>query len=133
MDFALDYLERNHICKHFVLFENQFKTMKKVKRLCQIISEHPAIETLNLRHIVGGHGGMANGYPMLKMIITAGKHKLKSLDMQGNNIKSTLRISRSKILQSLKQDSLMMPPPLLKTKITSQLAMKKKMRVYWMH
>lgn len=88
MDFALDYLERNHKCKHFALFENQFKTMKKVKRLCQIISEHSAIETLNLRHIVGGHGGMSNGYPMLKMIITAGKHKLRSLDMQGNNIKT---------------------------------------------
>ena len=88
MDFALDYLESNHICKQFVLFDNQFKNMKEVKRLCQIIAEHPAIETLNLRDIAGGHGGMINGYPMLKMIITAGKYKLKSLGMQGNNIKT---------------------------------------------
>lgn len=45
VDFALTYLQTNHIMKEFNIKDNAIENMKDVKRLCRIISKHPSLET----------------------------------------------------------------------------------------
>ena len=57
--------------------------MNDIKQLCQVVKEHTSIEKLAL---VGCRGEGVNGYEMLQMIISAGKYKLKLVDLCENGI-----------------------------------------------
>ena len=80
--FALNYLKRNRICKQFCLHRNSM-SMVDVDCLCQIVKDHPSIEILGLS---GCKGADANGYEMMKQIMTAGTNNLEVLDISSNEI-----------------------------------------------
>jgi len=80
--FTLNYLERNHIIKVLTLESNPIG-VDNVKRLCEIINEHSSLDQLFLDECKGED---VNGYEMLKMIMTAGRDKLKLLELINNSI-----------------------------------------------
>ena len=82
IDFALDCLESNHKCKHFELHDDPC-SMKDIERCSEIVKDHPSIERLTLYECKGDD---VQGYEMLKLIMTAGRKKLKHVDLSSNNI-----------------------------------------------
>lgn len=83
IDFALDYLESNHKCKHFELHDDPCCSMKVIERLSEIVKDHPSIERLTLYECKDDD---VQGYDMLQLIMTAGRKKLKHVDLSSNNI-----------------------------------------------
>ena len=83
IDFALKYLKSNCILKKFFVYDNPFENMKDIKQLCQTVEEHPSIETLAF---CGCCSEGVDGYEVLKMVMNAGKYKLKVIDLSNNNI-----------------------------------------------
>ena len=80
--FALYYLESNRICKLFSLHRNSMN-INHITILCQIVKDHPSINALGLS---GCKGADANGYEMMKQIMTAGANNLEVLDISSNEI-----------------------------------------------
>ena len=83
IDFALEYLQRNCILSFFSLCDNTINSMKDIEQLCEIVEAHPSIDALSL---VKCRGADVDGYEMLQMIMTAGKIKLKVLNLSQNGI-----------------------------------------------
>ena len=69
--------------KNFCLFDNPIDNMVQIKQLCKIVEDHPLIEVLALD---GSRGEEVDGFEMLQMIMSAGKSKLKFVDLSNNNI-----------------------------------------------
>ena len=60
-----------------------------IKRLCQIISNHPSIKTFEYNYNgCGGEGGGGVNTQTLHSIMDAGKNKLIKLALASNDIKS---------------------------------------------
>jgi len=83
IDFALKYLKTNIVMEEFTLINNTINNMDDIDKLCQIVETHPSIENIQLP---GCKGEDINGYEMLTRIVTAGKNKLKLINLAGNNI-----------------------------------------------
>ena len=83
IEFALVYLERNYIMKELILEGNHIDSMMDVEHLCRIIKQHPSINTLALPEC---RGADVDGYEMLQTVMSAGKSKLKVVDLARNNI-----------------------------------------------
>jgi len=81
--FALDYVDNNVNCKRFSLYDNPMNNIEDIKRLCEIVREHPSIKELILH---GCKGEDVNGYEMFKMIMTSGRNKLKMIMLDDNSI-----------------------------------------------
>ena len=82
IDFALKYLQNNNILKDFSLYENKLG-MHDIQRLCDIVAEHPSIEILMLEEC---QGESVDGYEMLQTIMSAGRDKLKTINLSKNDI-----------------------------------------------
>jgi len=83
IDLVLNYIKGNESLTHLTLGDNPIMCMKNVRRLCGIIKYHPSIESIELPMCANEE---INGYEMLQLIMTAGKNKLKNLDLSGNRI-----------------------------------------------
>ena len=83
IDFVLKYIENNESLTHLTLDKNPIMCMENVRRICRIIKFHPSIESLGLPNCANEE---INGYEMLQLIMTAGKNKLKTLDLSANRI-----------------------------------------------
>ena len=80
--FAVEYLQNNHILKQFYLTDNTID-MKGVKLLCKVLKDHQSIEALALQRCFVAD---VDGYEMLKSIMSAGREKLKVLNLSENGI-----------------------------------------------
>ena len=58
-------------------------TLNEIRRLCQIVNEHPSIEDLMLDSCKDTN---VDGYEMLQMVMTAGRDKIKALNLCSNGI-----------------------------------------------
>ena len=58
-------------------------TLNEIRRLCQIVNEHPSIEDLMLDSCKDTN---VDGYEMLRMVMTAGRDKIKALNLCSNGI-----------------------------------------------
>ena len=83
IDIVLKYLQNNRILEDFYFNDNPIEYMEDINRLCQIIREHPSIEKLTLKEC---RGGDIDGNEMMKLIMAAGKHNLKTVDLGNNDI-----------------------------------------------
>jgi len=84
VDFALKYLKGNDKCIEFVLRENALG-MNNIQHLCDIMSSYSSVKMLVLCDCVGED---IDGYEMLKMTMTAGRNKLRLLELTNNAIKT---------------------------------------------
>jgi len=85
IDFALNYLKSNPILNAFSLVDNSINSDNDLNKLCEIVKEHPSIESLVLARCKGED---INGYEMLKTIMDAGKNKLVNISINGNDIRT---------------------------------------------
>ena len=83
INFTLKYLRSNRNLEELYLVGNPINNIADVKKLCKILRQHPSIENLALDNCKGGD---INGYDMLTRIMTAGKNKLKLIDLSNNDI-----------------------------------------------
>ena len=83
IQFALDYMQNNPVLEDFVMFRNQINHEDDVKRLCEVIKDHPTINTLDLDECCGED---TDGHEMLCSIMDAGRNKLKSINFPRNRI-----------------------------------------------
>jgi len=83
IDFVLDYLKINHTLKTFSLANNSINNMDDINKLSKIMKQHPSIENLALGNC---NRTDVNGYEMLKMVMNAGKNKLKTVRLYGSGI-----------------------------------------------
>ena len=83
IEFALNYLQNNSCMRWLTLVENPINNMEQIKQLCKIVEDHPLIEVLALD---GCRGEGVNGYEMLQLVMSAGKYKLKVVDLSNNDI-----------------------------------------------
>ena len=86
VDFALGYLQNNHILKEFGFCENVM-VLNDIQRLCHIVEGHPSIEVLVLNECMGDD---IDGYGMLQMIMNAGREKLKGVYLSCNDISNDI-------------------------------------------
>ena len=75
LQFALDYMEKNHILEDLALENITFESDDDIDRICRIIKIHPAIQSITLDDC----SGELNSQEILCSIITAGKDKLRSI------------------------------------------------------
>ena len=83
IDFAFNYFKSNKVLREFCLYNNTINNMKDVTQFCHIVEEHPSIEIVSLD---GCRGEQVDGYEMLQLIMTAGKSKLRVVNLSNNNI-----------------------------------------------
>ena len=71
-----------------------------IQRLCHIVERHPSIEVLTLDECKGDD---ISGYEMLRMIMNAGREKLKGVYLSGNDISFFIPdfLERSSVLTHL--------------------------------
>eukprot|EP00579_Thalassiosira_antarctica_P017897 CAMPEP_0201947038 /NCGR_PEP_ID=MMETSP0903-20130614/54733_1 /ASSEMBLY_ACC=CAM_ASM_000552 /TAXON_ID=420261 /ORGANISM="Thalassiosira antarctica, Strain CCMP982" /LENGTH=526 /DNA_ID=CAMNT_0048490159 /DNA_START=164 /DNA_END=1741 /DNA_ORIENTATION=- len=102
--FALEYFQNNPILEDFSLVQTQITDEDDVHQLCEIIKEHPSIDTLK---VVSCCGEGMNGYDMLCSIMTCGESKLRHIDFWQNYVRTGGRtfisdfLARNPILQML--------------------------------
>jgi len=85
INFTLKYLRSNRNVKELYLIGNPINNTDDINKLCKIVKVHPTIECLTLANCKGGD---INGYDMLTRIMTAGKNKLKFIDLSNNRIRT---------------------------------------------
>jgi len=102
--FTLKHLKSNRNLEDLCLEDNPINNMDDINKLCKIVRSHPSIKILNLNRCKGTY---VNGYEMLTRIMTAGKNKLKLIDLSNNDINTEGRtyisdfLAKSTILESL--------------------------------
>ena len=82
--FALNYIQNNPKLESFDFGGNTINHEDDLNRLCEIIKGHPAINAIELESC----DNLVDGHRMLCSIMTAGKNKLKSIDLSYNMIKT---------------------------------------------
>ena len=83
IQFALNHMKNNPILEELYLIDNPIDDQDDVNQLCEIIRDHPSINTI---HLSDCFGEGINGHDVLCSILTAGRNKLTSIVLSSNDI-----------------------------------------------
>ena len=81
--FALNYFQNNPKLEEFVLNSNPIDHEDDVNQLCEIVKDHPTLNTIYLDECCGED---IDGHETLRSIITAGASKLKCISLRKSRI-----------------------------------------------